>query len=177
VHRRLDSFEGELGALFEAQRRLVSSGLREAAPLEPDPIPAKSPFPEGASSGGGGATVRRSSSPRKRPSESAAAGAGVGILVPETRKGAAASPEDSIKGLSIHAFYVSCMENEGALPTSDSKDKVRANHVINWFDCMATAEERGMLMDKSTEAGERRKLGGKLQLLVVARLKDAFKDA
>ena len=118
--------------------------------------------------------MRRSSSPHKRPSESASveASAGVGVLVPETRKDAAASPEDSIKGLSMHAFYVSCMENEGALPTLDSKGKVRAILVINWFDCMATAEERGMLMDKSTEAGERRKLGERLQFLVVARLKD-----
>ena len=113
-----------------------------------------------------------SSSPRKRPSESAAAGPGVGIMVPETRKDAAASPEDSIKGLSMHAFYVSCMENEGALPTLDSKGKVRAIPVINWFDCMSTAEERRMLMDKSTEAGERRKLGERLHFLVVARLKD-----
>ena len=159
MHRRLDSFEGELGALLEAQSRLVSSGHREAAPLEPGSIPAEPPFPEGASSGGGGATVRRSSSPRKRPSKSAntEAGAGVGVLVPETRKDSAASPEGLIKGFSMHAFYVSCMEHEGALPTLDSKGKVRAILVVNWFDCMATAEERGMLMDKSTEAGERRK--------------------
>ena len=82
-------------------------------------------------------------------------------------------------------FYVHCMSKGGSVPSMPSKSLYKAEICFTWFDAMATEAEKGRLKArapvadaerKRQEDGDKRRIGAKLNDLIVARFVDLFKS-
>ncbi|KAK3246074.1 hypothetical protein CYMTET_44377 [Cymbomonas tetramitiformis] len=85
------------------------------------------------------------------------------------------------------AFYVYCMSKGGSVPSMNPKDLYKAEFCFMWFDAMATEAEKGMLLpappsaiggerNEEVDDGDKRRIGTKLNSLMVARFVDYFKS-
>ena len=68
------------------------------------------------------------------------------------------------------------------MPSFTKQDKGRAQLIMDWFNAMATVEERLLLKPprggaQVPDEGDRRRTAGLLQALVIARLSEEFQNA
>ena len=62
------------------------------------------------------------------------------------------------------------------MPNMDRRDKSKGQLCVQWFNSMATDEERAVLKDRLSDLGKRRLIVSGLHALIVKRLRDAFKE-
>ena len=98
----------------------------------------------------------------------------------------------TVKGVTSSKLYLDTMRN-GGLPTGlQSSDRTRAQLVVDWFNAMATQDEKDLLRKPTAEAGsadddvaqqnrnddaERRRIVIELNNVISHRLRQAFNDA
>lgn len=85
-----------------------------------------------------------------------------------------------LKGATAGDYYRNLMERGGQLPAGlNDGDRGRAKLILEWFNAMATAEEKALLRPPRAgcampDPGERRRTSELLQNLVIGRLSEAF---
>lgn len=172
--RSLSEMKSELGTLrrdLVAERRRSASGPSTPAHLHvqgspavgADDSPKELPPPPPASSGAG-------------PSGAGA----MGPLIPHVA--GAAEPKPAVMALSNAVagdFYANCLARGGGLAGLSKQDKSRVELVLDWFNAMATNDEKLALKPAKAghaipSEGERRRIAARLQKLVIARLSEGF---
>ena len=166
--RSLSEMKSELGAL---RRDLVAERRRSASA---PPTPASAP-PNPAHL----AAILIADA----AAAPAAGSPGMGSLISTVVGGTEATPATiEIKGAEVGDFYANCMARGGGLPPGISRqDKDKGDQVMEWFNAMATDDEKLLLKPVKPghalpSSGDRRRTAVRLHKLVVARLSEAFGD-